>query len=390
MSNDPLDMVIGSDSSVQRDEAESTRLVEQASAKLANNDRTEGIATLRQAVAADPANADALFQLAYQLDLLGEEDEAVALYERCCENPPAPIRALLNLAVLAEDRGDYIRAERCLRQVLDTNPNHERARLFMKDVLASKDMVVEEDQDRDIMKRRALLDTPVTDFELTVRARTCLKKMNIRTLGDLLRITETELMSYKNFGESSLEEIKKMLSMKGLRLGQGLEDAHRSARRQIMDRLKGTGKETLLNKPVGDLQLSVRARKALQLLNIQTLGDLCSHTEAELMGVKNFGATSLTEVHEKLGGLGLGLRTIDEDGQPIAPSAPAPSQMDTPMPEPSPAPTADVAETIGGTETALDTETVIGSETVGEADISANDAPEADALDANDPSQTIG
>ncbi|MBZ0173456.1 MAG: hypothetical protein K8E66_13815, partial [Phycisphaerales bacterium] len=168
------------------------------------------------------------------------------------------------------------------------------------------------DQDRDIMKRRALLDTPVTDFELSVRARTCLKKMNIRTLGDLLRITETELMSYKNFGESSLEEIKKMLSMKGLRLGQGLEDAHRSARRQIMERLKGSGKETLLNKPVSDLQLSVRARKALQMLNIQTLGDLCSHTEAELMGVKNFGATSLTEVHEKLGGLGLGLRSIDD------------------------------------------------------------------------------
>jgi hypothetical protein len=153
--------------------------------------------------------------------------------------------------VLCEDRGDYVRAERCLRQVLDTNPNHERARLFMKDVMASKDMVVEEDHDRDILKRRALLDTPVTDFELSVRARTCLKKMNIRTLGDLLRITETELMSYKNFGESSLEEIKKMLAMKGLRLGQGLEDAHRSARRQIMERLKGSGKEALLNKPVG-------------------------------------------------------------------------------------------------------------------------------------------
>jgi DNA-directed RNA polymerase subunit alpha len=135
-------------------------------------------------------------------------------------------------------------------------------------------MVIEEDHDRDVLKRNALLDTPVTDFELSVRARTCLKKMNIRTLGDLLRITEAELMSYKNFGESSLEEIKKMLSAKGLRLGQGLEDAHRAARRQIMERLKGTGKETLLNKPVGDLQLSVRARKALQLLNIQTLGDL--------------------------------------------------------------------------------------------------------------------
>ena len=57
--------------------------------------------------------------------------------------------------------------------------------------------------------------------------------MNIRTLGDLLKITEAELMSYKNFGESSLLEIKKMLSQRNLRLGQGMEDAHRAARRQV-------------------------------------------------------------------------------------------------------------------------------------------------------------
>src|SRR5262249_26774986 len=139
----------------------------------------------------------------------------------------------------------------------------------------------------------------------------CLKKMNIRTLGDLLRITEAELMSYKNFGESSLIEIKKMLAAKNLRLGQGLEDAHRQARRQIMAQLRGSGREAGHNKPGGDLAPSVRARKALQLLNIQTLGDLASHTEAELMGVKNFGATSLTEVKERLTEYNLGLRTLD-------------------------------------------------------------------------------
>ena len=253
-----------------------------------------------------------MFSLAYLLDLAGQDEEAAALYERVCENPPAPVNALLNLAVLAEDHGDYARAERCLRQILETNPNHERARLYMKDVQASREMVVEEDPDKDLLKRRAMMDTPVTDFELSVRARTCLKRMNIRTLGDLLRITEAELLSSRNFGESSLTEVKKMLASKGLRLGQGLEDAHRQARRQIMESLKGSGKEAALNKPVSDLQLSVRARKALQLLNIHTLGDLCSHTEAELMGVKNFGQTSLTEVHEKLGELGLTLRTLDE------------------------------------------------------------------------------
>ena len=314
MTTDPLDTVVGAEKTAG-DGAAAAELIEQGWQRAADNDRWGAIESYRAAVAADPSNNEAVFRLAFQLDLVGEEDEAIALYERVCERPPAPINALLNLAVLYEDRADYVRAERCLRQVLETDPNHERARLFMKDVQASREMIIEEDNEQDVLRRKALLDTPVTDFDLSVRARTCLKKMNIRTLGDLLRITEAELMSYKNFGESSLEEIKKMLTARGLRLGQGLEDAHRAARRQLMERLKGTGKEQLLNKPVGDLQLSVRARKAIQSLNIQTIGDLAAKTEAELMGVKNFGATSLVEVREKLGELGLELRTLDADEQ---------------------------------------------------------------------------
>ena len=66
-----------------------------------------------------------------------------------------------------------------------------------------------------------------------------------------------------------------------------------------------------MNKPISVLDLSVRARKALQLLNVQTLGDLATRTEAELMGVKNFGATSLVEIKEKLAGFGLTLRNLD-------------------------------------------------------------------------------
>lgn len=305
-----MDMVIGA-TSVARDAAAANQSASEAAQAEKLGDRVEAIRLYRKAVAADPTNNAHLFRLAYLLDIMGEEDEAIDLYERICETVPAPLNAMMNLAVLYEDRGDYASAERCLRQVLETDPNHARARLFMKDVRASREMVIEEDSERDALKRKALMDTPVTDFELSVRARTCLKKMNIRTLGDLLRITEAELMSYKNFGDSSLQEIKRMLSIKGLKLGQGLEDAHRAARRQIMETLKGSGKETLLARPVTELQLSVRARKALQLLNIQTLGDLASHTEAELMGIKNFGQTSLIEIKERLADQGLSLRQID-------------------------------------------------------------------------------
>lgn len=302
-----LDMVIGSSG----DSALAGRLVEEARQQAAQGERLSAIETLRKAVQADANHEEAAFLLAYHLDLAGEEDEAISLYERLCEKTPAPVNALLNLAVLYEDRGEYARAERCLRQVLDTNPNHPRARLYMKDVQASRNQHAVDDAETDHLKRRQELETPVTDFDLSVRTRTALKRMNIRTLGDLLRTTEAELMSYKNFGDGSLEEIKRMLAAKGMALGQGVDDGHRSGRRSALDRFRGTSQEALLNKPVTDLALSVRARRALQLLNIQTLGDLVSHTEAELMGVKNFGATSLNEVKERLAEIGLSLRTID-------------------------------------------------------------------------------
>jgi len=310
MPSNPMDMVIGSSES-RRDAANAAKYAAAARKADEAGDRAGAIAELRRAVNADPSNTTVMFDLAYRLDLSGEEDEALALFEQVSQEQPPSVNALVNLAVLCEDRGDYARAERCLRQIVETYPNHPRARLYLKDVQASREMTQEEEQDRDLLKRRALLDTPVTDFELSVRTRTCLKKMNIRTLGDLLRITEAELLSYKNFGESSLVEIKKMLTTKGLRLGQGLEDAHRQARRQIIEQLKGSGKESVLGRPVTDLQLSVRARKALQLLNIQSLGDLASRTEAELMGVKNFGATSLKEIKDRLAEAGLSLRKLD-------------------------------------------------------------------------------
>ncbi len=182
----------------------------------------------------------------------------------------------------------------------------------MKDVLASKDMYFDEEQDRDLAKRNALLDTPVTDFELTVRARNCLKKMNIRTLGDLLRISEAELLAYKNFGETSLTEIKQMLTAKNLtpRPARERTTALHPAR-NLRPRPAPSGKEAYLSKSVAELNLSVRARKALQMLNIRSISELCARTEAELMGVKNFGQTSLVEIQERLTDLGLSLRQVD-------------------------------------------------------------------------------
>ena len=276
-------------------------------------DRWKALELYHKAYSQEPDNLDICFRLAYHLDLVGEDQQALNLYEQCCAQELPHINALMNLAVLYEDCNEFAKAEKCLRQVIETDPNHARARLYLKDVQASRHMYYDEDRLRLRDKHHTMLDTSVTDFELSVRARNCLKKMNIRSLGDLLRTTEAELLSYKNFGETSLMEIKAMLAQRGLRLGQALDSQTEAVREEIYEQLRNSGAdEKILNDPVDQLNVSVRARKALSLLNIQTIGDLISHTEDELLGIKNFGMTSLDEIKEKLAERGLSLRKLED------------------------------------------------------------------------------
>src|SRR5881227_210069 len=171
----------------------------------------------------NPDHESACFRLAVLYDRRADDARAIELYERVCTSPPVHLNALMNLAVLYEDNNHYDEAHRCLDAILRTDPNHSRARLYMKDVESARSMYYDEDMDRRGDRRNAVLEIPITDFELSVRSRNCLKKMNLRTLGDLLRTTEAELLSYKNFGETSLNEIKALLASKGLRLGQNVD-----------------------------------------------------------------------------------------------------------------------------------------------------------------------
>jgi len=260
----------------------------------------------------NPDHEKGCFNLAVLYDRRGEDAKAIELYERVTTSPPVHLNALLNLAVLYEDNNHYDEAHRCLDAVLISDPNHARARLYMKDVESARSMYYDDDDARGD-RRNQVLDIPISDFELSVRSRNCLKKMNIRSLGDLLKTTEQELLSYKNFGETSLNEIKALLAQKGLRLGQAADENKGAAgllRRPVVNAANVAPE--LLTKTVGDLELSVRSRKALQRLNINTLGELSSRTEDELLGCKNFGQTSLNEIKQQLATFGMSLRKLED------------------------------------------------------------------------------
>ena len=261
---------------------------------------TEVVALLERAVAADGSHAGALFGLALENDRHGNDTTPATLYERAAAQFPTHVGTLLNLGVLYEDMQQYEQAQQCYRRILDVLPDHPRARLFLKDADASRDMYYDEDAQRRQDRLSQVLGIPVTDFELSVRSRNCLQKMGIMTLGDLTRCSEQELLASKNFGETSLVEIRDMLHSKGLELGQFAD--------QIRERGAGlrpgiasrADEQALLDRPIADLNLSVRARKCMVRLGLTTIGELVRRRATTCLECKNFGVTSLNEVREKL------------------------------------------------------------------------------------------
>ncbi len=263
---------------------------------------SEVVALYERAVQVNEEHPAALFGLAMENDRYGNDNVALDLYRRATNRLPAHIGSLLNLGVLYEDRNQYTEAQRCYQRILDIFPDHARARLYLKDSMASTDQVFDEDAVRQRDRLAQVLNIPVTDFELSVRSRNCLQRMGLITLGDLTRISEQQLLGSKNFGETSLVEIQDMMQSKGLDIGQFAVDRGPGV---VVDYGPETpdlspDEQALLNKPVADLNLSVRARKCMIRLGISTIGELVRRTGDELLECKNFGVTSLNEVREKL------------------------------------------------------------------------------------------
>ena len=78
------------------------------------------------------------------------------------------------------------------------------------------------DQDREVWTEK--LNKSVDEMELSVRSYNCLKNANIRTIGELVQKTESEMLKTKNFGRKSLNEIKEILGEMGLSLGMKLDN----------------------------------------------------------------------------------------------------------------------------------------------------------------------
>ncbi|MGQ0613009.1 MAG: DNA-directed RNA polymerase subunit alpha [Planctomycetaceae bacterium] len=73
------------------------------------------------------------------------------------------------------------------------------------------------------LEMREKLALPLAELDLSVRASNCLEAENVKTIGDLVRLSEADLLAMKNFGKTSLREVRQKLIAHGLSLEMDVE-----------------------------------------------------------------------------------------------------------------------------------------------------------------------
>jgi len=78
--------------------------------------------------------------------------------------------------------------------------------------------------DEEVLRIRKILKMSVEELELSVRSHNCLKAADIKTIGDLVKRDENEMLKFRNFGRKSLTELKNILEDKGLHFGMDVDN----------------------------------------------------------------------------------------------------------------------------------------------------------------------
>ncbi len=81
----------------------------------------------------------------------------------------------------------------------------------------------ETEQEAEVGRVRKILKMSVDELELSVRSHNCLRSANIKTLADLVRRNESELLKFRNFGRKSLAELSAIVEEYGLTFGMDVD-----------------------------------------------------------------------------------------------------------------------------------------------------------------------
>ncbi|MGQ4648909.1 DNA-directed RNA polymerase subunit alpha C-terminal domain-containing protein [Lyngbya aestuarii] len=143
-------------------------------------------------------------------------------------------------------------------------------------------------------------DLPLEILNLPFRAYTCLKRADINTVKELQACSEQQLLGLKNFGQASLTKVRTALA--DFKTFLQPQVAKSKTAFQPSDSIVNTTQEqnTGLDSQIDELNLSTRAFHCLKRAGINTVRELLSCSDEDLLKISNFGQTSLSEVRTVL------------------------------------------------------------------------------------------
>ncbi|MBI4580380.1 MAG: DNA-directed RNA polymerase subunit alpha [Planctomycetes bacterium] len=98
---------------------------------------------------------------------------------------------------------------------------------------------------------QARLSMPISQLDLSVRASNCLDSAKVTTVGELVRMTEADLLKVRSFGRTSLREVKRKLADLSLTLGMSFSEGGAVVRSAQPGASPAGGEEADLDAPAG-------------------------------------------------------------------------------------------------------------------------------------------
>jgi DNA-directed RNA polymerase subunit alpha len=114
-----------------------------------------------------------------------------------------------------------ISAEEAMEQAAKILRDH--IQLFINFEIEEEVESEDEAKDAEFARVRRILNTSVDDLELSVRSHNCLKAANIKTLADLVRRQESDMLKFRNFGRKSLAELTDIVAQFNLQFGMDVD-----------------------------------------------------------------------------------------------------------------------------------------------------------------------
>lgn len=99
----------------------------------------------------------------------------------------------------------------------------DHIQLFINLDMEPEEKAAETKKDTEKERIKKILLTNVDDLELSVRAHNCLKAANIKTIAELVKREESEMLKFRNFGRKSLSELADIVESLGLEFGMDVD-----------------------------------------------------------------------------------------------------------------------------------------------------------------------